>query len=58
VLPNKILRFIILKGYLFDESPDQTTERGRPTFFLQPLLAYRPLHTILPYVASLFSTGR
>jgi hypothetical protein len=28
---------------------------GQPTFVLQPLLAYRPLHTILPDVASLFS---
>jgi len=58
VLPSRILRFIILKGYLFDESPDQTTERGRPTFFLQPLLAYRLSTHYSSYVASLFSPGR
>ena len=32
VLPSRILRFIILKWYLFDASPDQTAERAAQIF--------------------------
>ena len=52
VLPSRILRFIILKWYLFDASPDQTAER-QPRFSPQPSLAYRPFRTVLPGIAGL-----